>query len=243
MQEKKEIFEEINTIFEEKNENLEEKKNLEKKEENFKGKNEIFEGKNGFFEGKTEEKNAIFEGDKFFNEFAVFLDKYSFEIDKKSAFLTGFLIGKLEKKHGEIEEVFDLLNKEGNFVMKKPIKRIQEEEEKEFILEKTQKNQGKNRSFGLYSRLKRFVFEGKSNKIPEKTLCFKENSIEKSIEKSVISKENEILCNICLSDLMKEPIHLMDSCPHVFHIDCLKEYLITEVFSPGFSFIISLIFR
>lgn len=47
--------------------------------------------------------------------------------------------------------------------------------------------------------------------------------------KKLQETEAQMICNICLGELMSQAVHTLDSCDHVFHEDCLKEHVLSEI--------------
>ena len=143
---------------------------------------------------------------EFHKNFEVLINEYPMEIDRRMAFLLGFCSANLGMSNDlkDLTNLLDSLRKanknQGNSLEK--LKKLQQEEEKQFFEEKIEKN--KKEEFTK----------------PQKRLNFKEISQLSSAE----------ICDICLEDLYKSPIHLMENCSHVFHIECLNEYLNNAVF-------------
>ena len=152
--------------------------------------------------------------------FDTLLNEYPNEIDKKTAFLMGLCSGKLENSQ-EMKTLLNILDsiRKISKIGKKSVdklKQIQEEEEKRFIEDKTEKNK---------------IFEEFLG--PKKRKIFQEKAIyEKKEElnlKEKIDQNQKEICNICLEDLYASALHLMEGCSHVFHMECLQKYLGCEV--------------
>jgi len=41
--------------------------------------------------------------------------------------------------------------------------------------------------------------------------------------------ESKMICNICLTELMSEKIIALDTCDHVYHESCVKEFVLSEI--------------
>ena len=176
------------------------------------------------------------------------LNEKNHEIDKKMSFFFGLMCAKLDKEPQEIDGFYETFITEYHKTYssnKKTIKMIQEEEEKEFLMSKEPKE-------NYFEKFKRFLpFQKKNveeNEKNEEDENLKKNDklllhaeIEENIEGVATIKPIEIrnqinvfdkdtVCNICLTELFDGQIHLMEICPHIFHQNCLKEYVITEVY-------------
>lgn len=152
--------------------------------------------------------------------FDILLSEYPNEIDKKTAFLMGLCSAKLENSQ-EMKSLSNILDsiRKINKIPKKSVeklKKIQEEEEKRFIEDKTEKNKIFEEFLGL-----------KKRKIFQEKAIF-ENKEEPFFKAKTVQNQKEI-CNICLEDLYSSALHLMEGCSHVFHTECLQKYLGSEV--------------
>lgn len=153
------------------------------------------------------------------------------EIDHKTSFLIGFLLAKSGEKPEEMPSIYDfLINK--NI---KAISKLQEEEEKEFLEEKAFIKKAENRfckrplllsEEKKESLLKKKVNTYNSNEKTKEIKEYEKESIEKPLE---IKENDESLCDICFNSLFSEPLYLLDQCPHIYHVNCLKQYLTTQV--------------
>lgn len=139
----------------------------------------------------------------------------SSKIDGKSAFLIGFCASSILSAASDdtiktLSLIWELLSENSktkpesasmkNMMRKIQLQKIQNEEEKHFCEEKKEKNQ----------ELLDILKPRKKPKI----------NVDRPIES----------CKICLENMFSAPIHLMEGCPHVFHQECLREYLTCEVF-------------
>lgn len=48
-------------------------------------------------------------------------------------------------------------------------------------------------------------------------------------KKFLEDNEAKMICNICLDDLFNQEVHTLDACDHVFHMDCIKGYVVNEI--------------
>lgn len=61
----------------------------------------------------------------------------------------------------------------------------------------------------------------------EEEKAFREESERR--RKKLQETEAQIICNICLGELMSQSVHALDNCDHVFHEDCLKEHVLSGI--------------
>lgn len=65
-------------------------------------------------------------------------------------------------------------------------------------------------------------------KLEEEESLLREKEEKKRKEKMNEEESNNI-CKICLDTLLSSNVHPLECCDHVFHEDCLKEYVKSEV--------------
>ena len=61
-----------------------------------------------------------------------------------------------------------------------------------------------------------------------------EKEREKLREKAKVEEDKPVNCSICLDDLYSSSFKPLERCPHVFHEECMKEYLKAKIDEKGF---------
>jgi hypothetical protein len=69
------------------------------------------------------------------------------------------------------------------------------------------------------------VINSASNHMEDVTITTDEKSLDK-IQKTKITKEMSEKCTICMDDMKEGEEYYNLTCRHIFHIDCIKEYLL-----------------